>query len=226
MQICIKASEYDPAIHQIVGGPYSSLEQCGAYCLLTSTTSTSTTTSTTLTTSTTTTSTSSTTSSTSTTAIPSSCGWNGNGRFDVGSWCSGQEPITVQWMQIGDNMWSYTMPLSCGGNSITMTVSCNPNVILTEFNSLSCASKWSANISSTCGAIYLNSNDGTCSNNDPPFWTMSGSFDGCPTPEECCPTTTTTTTTTTAYPCPLDQGYCIVGVTEDGSPACLSLIHI
>jgi len=54
IQLCIKISEYDSSIHQIVGGPYVSVAQCGANCTLISTTTTTTTTSSTTTTSTTT----------------------------------------------------------------------------------------------------------------------------------------------------------------------------
>ena len=79
------------------------------------------------------------------------------------------------------------MPLGCEGNSITGTISCNPGVILTEFNPTSCETKWTGTISSTCGTVFLTGNDGLCTNNVPPFWSVGGSFDGCPNPETCCP---------------------------------------
>jgi hypothetical protein len=79
------------------------------------------------------------------------------------------------------------MSLPCGGNSVTGTISCNPSVVLTEFNSTSCASKWSGSISSTCGTVSLGVNNGNCSNNYPPLWPITANLTGCPS--NCCCTT-------------------------------------
>jgi hypothetical protein len=76
------------------------------------------------------------------------------------------------------------MRLACGNNSVTGTISCNPSVFLTEFNSTSCASKWSGSISSTCGTFSLGVNNGICSNDYPPLWPITANLIGCP--ESCC----------------------------------------
>ena len=115
------------------------------------------------------------------------CTWDGNAPFDVSNLCPNVTPSpTVNFTPVPNNpnTWSYTVPLTCGAHSITGTISCNPQVVLTEFNSTSCATKWSASISSTCGNVSLGTNDGMCSNDHPPQWPILGSLEGCP--ENCC----------------------------------------
>ena len=100
-----------------------------------------------------------------------------------------------------DNLWTYGWVLACKRNdlppdiivdqwhTITGTVTCNPDVILTEFNESTCLSKWTPSISSTCGtALLTGRNDGTCTNDQPPLFYYTMDFTGCPDPQKCCPT--------------------------------------
>jgi hypothetical protein len=126
-----------------------------------------------------------TTTTTTTTTIEPSCDWDGDGLFDFAGICGGQTR-SVQWVQSGPYTWTYTRPLACDGNSVTGTISCNPNIFLTEFNSTTCASKWSGSISSTCGSVSIGTNDGNCSNDLPPFWPITSDLSTCPGGEEGC----------------------------------------
>jgi hypothetical protein len=115
---------------------------------------------------------------------PSTCNWDGYAPFDISNICPNANSAgNVNFNQIG-NTWQYTVPLTCGNNSIIGTISCNPAVVLTEFNSTSCATKWSASIVSTCGNVGLGSNNGACSNDQPPVWPIIGDLVGCP--DGCC----------------------------------------
>jgi len=93
----------------------------------------------------------------------------------------------VQFVRLSDNSWSYTLPLACKNNSITSTITCNPGVTLTDFNSATCADKWSVSVTSTCGTFAVEGNDGVCTNDSPPFWPFTvASLVGCPDETSCC----------------------------------------
>ena len=106
--------------------------------------------------------------------------------MDAKSICGGPNS-KVQFVKISDNSWSYTIPLACKNNSITSTITCNPSVTLTDFNSATCADKWSAQVTSTCGTFAVEGNDGMCTNDSPPFWPFTvASLVGCPDETTCC----------------------------------------
>ena len=95
----------------------------------------------------------------------------------------------MQFVRLSDNSWSYTLPLACKNNSITSTITCNPGVTLTDFNSATCADKWSVSVTSTCGTFAVEGNDGVCTNDSPPFWPFTvASLVGCPDENTCCRT--------------------------------------
>jgi len=130
MRFCIHSSQYDPANHTIISGPYSTIDQCNTGCGTTTTTSTTSTTTTTSTTSTTrTTSTTSTTrttststsTSTSTTAVPIQP--NGisppllNGTY-ITNINDVSVTIDIQWSSNGGVTWAALISTTLGANQV------------------------------------------------------------------------------------------------------------
>ena len=117
------------------------------------------------------------------TPIPS-CDWDGNGKLKFTSTGCNVELLNVPYIKSG-NSWTASLALKCAPNSVSMTISCNPNVILTSFNPTTCAQKWTATSSMSCSSATLVGNDGNCTNDIPPWFTFYSDLVGCP--GNCCP---------------------------------------
>jgi hypothetical protein len=120
--------------------------------------------------------------------IPPSCDWDGITNIILESSECNRTFSNVQFTPNGSGSWEYSLPVRCGSNSMNFSISCDPEITLPTFDSTTCSYKWSATASMTCGSITILSNDGDCTNTNPPFFRFNTDFNGCPPPTtDCCP---------------------------------------